>query len=344
MLGRNELCPCGSGKKYKRCCLNKDVISERASRKVDLSQKQYSELYTKIYEYSRQEKFKEEYKKAQEMFYIVDNEEINKNFERFFNTYFMQDHIMENKKVMTVEFFEENKDALNTFEINILRSLFESYVSVYQVKEITPGNVLLKDCLTDKEVYTEDVNLLKSFKVGSSMIARVVEIEGISILIDITISISDAVKDVIVNDIMNLFNQYEDLYKDMNTFLIHHTHILYKYMQQLLDPSVAEYLKKQKEDKIQKSNNVEITEGDCKVTTMLKQNVDDEYVGASLEFWNEYKSVHGEVKGSENGWAAAIEYHIKKEAGQSITQAQISKKYEISPSTLGKRYKELKIS
>ena len=26
MLGRNELCPCGSGKKYKRCCLNKDVV------------------------------------------------------------------------------------------------------------------------------------------------------------------------------------------------------------------------------------------------------------------------------------------------------------------------------
>ena len=36
--------------------------------------------------------------------------------------------------------------------------------------------------------------------------------------------------------------------------------------------------------------------------------------------------------------------HIKKVAGQVITQAQISKKYEISPSTLGKRYKDLKIS
>ncbi|MFR9070902.1 MAG: SEC-C metal-binding domain-containing protein, partial [Paraclostridium sp.] len=23
VLGRNELCPCGSGKKYKKCCLNK---------------------------------------------------------------------------------------------------------------------------------------------------------------------------------------------------------------------------------------------------------------------------------------------------------------------------------
>ncbi|MBD3810221.1 MAG: SEC-C domain-containing protein, partial [Sulfuricurvum sp.] len=22
-IGRNDLCPCGSGKKYKKCCLNK---------------------------------------------------------------------------------------------------------------------------------------------------------------------------------------------------------------------------------------------------------------------------------------------------------------------------------
>lgn len=343
MLGRNELCPCGSGKKYKRCCLNKDVISERANRKVELSQKQYSDLYAKIYEYSRQEKFKEEYKKAQEMFYIVEDEEINKSFERFFNTYFMQDHIMENKKVMTVEFFEENKDTLNTFEINVLRSLFESYVSIYEVKEITPGKILLQDCLTKKEVYTEDVNLLRSFKVGSCMIARIVDIEETSILIDVTISISDAVKDVIVTDVMNLFNQYEDLYKDISTFLIHHTHILYKYMQQLLNPSVAEHLKKQREEKAEKNSTVEIAEGDCKIITMLKQNIDAEYVDASVEFWNEYKKAHGDVKGSENGWAAAVEYHIKKEAGQSITQAQISKKYDISPSTLGKRYKELKI-
>jgi tetratricopeptide (TPR) repeat protein len=26
--GRNEPCPCGSGKKYKRCCLDKDVAAE----------------------------------------------------------------------------------------------------------------------------------------------------------------------------------------------------------------------------------------------------------------------------------------------------------------------------
>jgi tetratricopeptide (TPR) repeat protein len=28
-LGRNDPCPCGSGKKYKRCCLEKDEAAER---------------------------------------------------------------------------------------------------------------------------------------------------------------------------------------------------------------------------------------------------------------------------------------------------------------------------
>ena len=60
----------------------------------------------------------------------------------------------------------------------------------------------------------------------------------------------------------------------MKTFLIHHTHILYKYMQQLLEPSIADYLKKQKEEKMDKLAEVAVTEDDCKVCTVLKQNVD----------------------------------------------------------------------
>lgn len=34
-VGRNEACPCGSGKKYKRCCLERDEEAVRAQRKLD---------------------------------------------------------------------------------------------------------------------------------------------------------------------------------------------------------------------------------------------------------------------------------------------------------------------
>lgn len=33
-IGRNEACPCGSGKKYKNCCLEKDEASARAEREA----------------------------------------------------------------------------------------------------------------------------------------------------------------------------------------------------------------------------------------------------------------------------------------------------------------------
>jgi hypothetical protein len=32
MIGRNEPCHCGSGKKYKKCCLEKDIKTEREAR------------------------------------------------------------------------------------------------------------------------------------------------------------------------------------------------------------------------------------------------------------------------------------------------------------------------
>ncbi|MGC9519216.1 MAG: SEC-C metal-binding domain-containing protein [Desulfuromonadaceae bacterium] len=32
--GRNEPCPCGSGKKYKKCCLDKDQMEQRAQREA----------------------------------------------------------------------------------------------------------------------------------------------------------------------------------------------------------------------------------------------------------------------------------------------------------------------
>ncbi len=42
---------------------------------------------------------------------------------------------MENKKVMTVGFLEENGANLSQSEVSILKSMFESYVSIYEVKK-----------------------------------------------------------------------------------------------------------------------------------------------------------------------------------------------------------------
>lgn len=45
-IGRNDLCPCGSGKKYKKCCLNNDINSLLTNRGLQYSNiKQFEQLY-----------------------------------------------------------------------------------------------------------------------------------------------------------------------------------------------------------------------------------------------------------------------------------------------------------
>ena len=45
-IGRNDLCPCGSSKKYKKCCYSKDRqdLVERLNAKAQVSKKEQERL------------------------------------------------------------------------------------------------------------------------------------------------------------------------------------------------------------------------------------------------------------------------------------------------------------
>ncbi len=55
---RNEPCPCGSGKKYKKCCMQTQEIKENAERS----------LREKILEFSREPLFKADFEEAKKIF------------------------------------------------------------------------------------------------------------------------------------------------------------------------------------------------------------------------------------------------------------------------------------
>ena len=44
-IGRNELCPCGSGKKYKKCCMKKE---KNTITKEYINEEDIEEIYEKI--------------------------------------------------------------------------------------------------------------------------------------------------------------------------------------------------------------------------------------------------------------------------------------------------------
>ena len=59
--GRNEPCPCGSGKKYKKCCMQAKEINENAKRS----------LKEKLIEFSREPVFKTDLEKAKKILATV---------------------------------------------------------------------------------------------------------------------------------------------------------------------------------------------------------------------------------------------------------------------------------
>lgn len=341
LIGRNDLCKCGSGKKYKKCCLNKDKQKSILINKLEFSQKHEMDLSKKLFEYSRREKFYNEYIKAKDKFFIINDSESNKKFGNLFNTYYIQDYITNQNKTIGVMFYDEINHKLNIIEKNILKSKLNSYISIYEVIEINQDKTILKDLLINEDNYVDDLNITKDLKVGEIIIGRIANIVNVNKFIDTVFSISSSIKDVISMDVNNMYENHKNIYTDIKHFLVYNTNVFYKYIQQLLDPKVGEHLKKQNKytntEKIEKNEKPE-----CSVEKLIKENLESTYLEVALTTWEEYKSNNTDIKGNENGWASALEYHIKKEDGLNITQGDIAKKYKISPSTLGKRYKEIK--
>ena len=102
--------------------------------------------------------------------------------------------------------------------------------------------------------------------------------------------------------------------------------------------------KQDKNKKKTKTNKSKQPKEQCKVYDVLISKVEDKYKEQCIKEWKKFKQTYESYTGSENGWAAAIEYEVRKDSDDTVTQGQISKKYNISVKTLSKRYKELKIS
>ena len=201
LLNRNDKCYCGSGKKYKNCCMEKDIEIERFARKVKIvedAQAKYAETYIKILNFSKEERFAEYRKSAEDIFYILNSESVKNKFGKFFNTYFISDCLLEGKSTLTQIYAAENEATDK--ELRIMNSLINSYVSIYTIEKKENDRAILKDCLLNEIVSVDDIKLLKDFSEGDSIIARIVEVNGLRILIDITVKIDEGSKEFMVND------------------------------------------------------------------------------------------------------------------------------------------------
>ena len=144
-VGRNDLCPCGSGFKFKRCCLNKEQPSG-----VYSSGDRNSAL-EKLMRFAARSEFKDKHRAALELFWgdwiseepdeklkqVMDSEQASLAYHSWLAFDF---DLGEGRTVFDL-FLEREAKKLSSGECNFLDGMRGSHLRLYEILEVKPIKV-----------------------------------------------------------------------------------------------------------------------------------------------------------------------------------------------------------
>jgi len=174
-VGRNDPCPCGSGKKYKKCCLPKD----RGQGKVDEDERN---LRDAILEFAASERFSYDWKRALDM-YRAGSEDVD--FREFaeeveFIDWVIHDYrCMSSGEPLVTIFAREKASSLNERQRRILTEWQSTLFGVYEIVGISKGEgIRLKDIITGEEYFVYDASASNATTLWDLLVTRVISVDG----------------------------------------------------------------------------------------------------------------------------------------------------------------------
>lgn len=177
--GRNDPCPCGSGKKYKKCCLS---LTYTAKGKEDSIRERLVHDLLKFFSNKYEDSLDDAYPEFWEDFNPEEHLDENTlpladiNFwEWIVHDYMIDD---ENEKTL-IDLYMESNRKLTSDEHRVLTMMKHSIISLYEVQEVFPGKgLLLKDLLLGSEYDVSEKAATGSVRKWDIFAARLLHIDG----------------------------------------------------------------------------------------------------------------------------------------------------------------------
>ena len=170
-ISRNDPCPCGSGKKFKKCCLGKELENQLQPKTYhDYCLELVDSLRPKILQFMKkfghdkfiEQAFKEYWRTLEPG---LDPPEFGKVAYLEFLEWFIHDYPIVGHGKPVIRLFLESNPKLLPEEMQILQDWQDAYISVFQVKEVELGKgVLAEDIFSSEEFFLSDVSLSKQVK------------------------------------------------------------------------------------------------------------------------------------------------------------------------------------
>ncbi|MBH0230829.1 SEC-C metal-binding domain-containing protein [Halobacillus yeomjeoni] len=328
-IGRNEPCPCGSGKKYKQCCRNKKVVElPKKIVKEELNQHymQFQEYVRKHYPYLLPAHAPR-----------TDEENIEQHL---FLIYKGMVEPLEEGGTIVDPFIEKlEKTVTRPATLESLQQWRQPVVSMFELKEEGSENITVED-LFDGEVYEVTRDSIPVDHIPDSPYY-------LGILMkwgDVYQSMPLAVPDVKAS-YDQFMEAFEQEYKEAETSLSKHEYFVQTFLEQMKTWLYREHFNEFEQVE-------EVWEGrpkEVEVLNQLKDNVDaevqQENAFTSLKnLWITYCEENRPTIRKAGVFAAALDYLMMAtpyfELNKDVTKKEIAEKYGVSPNSITKRTKE----
>jgi hypothetical protein len=191
-LGRNAPCPCGSGKKYKHCCLR----SETATRSEAISRdRAWDTMMDKLLDFSREARFRGDLESA---------------FDLFWNKTYSTEQI-DSLDPMQELFLVEGAPVLSEQELELAKAASQSYLSAHEVTDVDEGRTIrLLDVFQNLESELPHSPSLAGMKVGQLLLGRLITAGDFHRFSWITMLVPPEVEDEMRAYVAEMFSAYQE--------------------------------------------------------------------------------------------------------------------------------------
>ena len=181
-VGRNDPCPCGSGRKYKNCCMRRQQLEESQQRGGGLFEKV---LLTELQQFALSDRYAKDLDASFQVFWggayspaglqVLDRPSALRWLE-----WHVLDYRLEADRRRPIDLFREGpgRELPDDF-CATLDALTDAPLGLYRVERTEPTALTLYDPLRDEgDIRVVDAVLARAARRGDILIARIYELEG----------------------------------------------------------------------------------------------------------------------------------------------------------------------
>jgi hypothetical protein len=229
-VGRNEPCPCGSGKKYKKCCMSKDtVIDLKAYREA----KAEESLRGEILKFSTGARFKDE---TVEAFGIYNKGGIGKALLKQeplenirFLDWFIHEHTLSKEQKPVIHLFGDLRaKSLDEDQKKLLEEWRKSWLGAFEVEAVEGSVVKLVDIFAGEQHVIDDQSTSEEVKAGEVIVTRMTSSWGKKKLGGAPIILAPEAKQKLIDAMNAEFAKYREEHPEatISEYLRKHAHEL----------------------------------------------------------------------------------------------------------------------